>query len=224
MIYDLARGVLLWASVCIFAAGVLWRTAQMISLTRRKDRPPERPAAAQRQLSPEEKKYRLVVAFQNSILGRHPFMTVLSSVFHVCLFAAPLLVGAHVLLLYESLGIALPSLPDALCDALTVVLLACVAIFLVRRLTIAKVKAVSTSGDYLLLFITAAPFLTGFMAYHQWLDYRTIITAHMLTGEIMLAAVPLTKLGHMVFFFFTRLLLGGEYGFAPGTRSWNVRT
>lgn len=224
MIYDLARGALLWLSVCICAAGVVWRTLQMISLTRRRVLLQRSTAPPQQALPPEENKFALVLALQNSVLGRHPFMTILSTVFHVCLFVAPLLLSAHVLLVYESLGIALPSLPNWLCDALTVILLACAAVFLIRRLTIAKVQAVSTAGDYLLLFITAAPFLTGFLAYHQMLDYRTIITAHMLTGEIMLAAIPLTKLGHMVFFFFTRLLMGGEYGFTPGSRTWNVRT
>lgn len=224
MIYDLARGVLLWLSVCICAAGVVWRTLQMISLTRRRVPLQRSVAPPQRALSPEEKKFALVLAFQNSVLGRHPFMTILSTVFHVCLFAAPLLASAHVLLVYESLGIPLPSLPNRACDTLTVTVLVCATVFLVRRLAITRVQAVSTAADYLLLLITAAPFMTGFLAYHQLLDYRTIITAHMLTGEIMLAAIPLTKLGHMVFFFFTRLLLGGEYGFTPGSRTWNVRT
>jgi nitrate reductase gamma subunit len=162
----------------------------------------------------------MLVSFQNSLLGRHPVMAIVSSLFHVCLFAAPILLLAHNELVYESWGVSFISLPDAVCDAMTVVLLACCLFFLLRRLLVPQVRALSSFNDYLLLFITAAPFLTGFFAYHQWFSYNTILVIHMLAGELMLIAVPFTKLGHMVFFFFVRLLMGSEFSFGRGARTW----
>ena len=85
-----------------------------------------------------------------------------------------------------------------------------------------RVQALSTPYDYLLLFITVAPFLTGFFAYHQWFDYKTVILLHILAGEVMLIAIPFSKLGHMVFFFFIRILLGSEFSFWRGNRSWST--
>ena len=76
--------------------------------------------------------------------------------------------------------------------------------------------------DYLVLFLTAFPFLTGFFAYHQWFDYKTVITLHMLAGEAMLIAIPFSKIGHMIYFFFVRLLIGSEFGPARGSREWKV--
>jgi hypothetical protein len=82
------------------------------------------------------------------------------------------------------------------------------------------VRIISTAYDYLVLGITVAPFLTGFFAYHLWFDYKTVITIHMLVGELMLIAIPFTKIGHMVFFFFVRILIGSEYSFGRGSREW----
>jgi nitrate reductase gamma subunit len=148
-------------------------------------------------------------------------MAIVSFLFHLCLFAVPVFTLAHNLLLRESWGISFFSLPDRLIDTLTVIVLLGALFFLVRRLVVPRVRAVSTLNDHLVLFITAAPFLTGLMAYHQWGDYRTIVTLHILAGELMLIAIPFTKLGHMVFFFFARIFLGSEFSFWRGNRTWS---
>jgi hypothetical protein len=43
---------------------------------------------------------------------------------------------------------------------------------------------------------------------------------HILSGEAMLITLPFTKLGHMLFFFLYRFLIGNEYSFAKGARAW----
>ena len=72
----------------------------------------------------------------------------------------------------------------------------------------------------MILLIAAAPFLTGYIAYHQWFNYDTVITLHILAGEVMLISIPFTKLGHMLFFFLYRFLIGNEYSFARGEKTW----
>jgi nitrate reductase gamma subunit len=47
-----------------------------------------------------------------------------------------------------------------------------------------------------------------------------VVTIHILAGEVMLITVPFTKLGHMLFFFLYRFLIGNEYSFARGARAW----
>jgi nitrate reductase gamma subunit len=48
-----------------------------------------------------------------------------------------------------------------------------------------------------------------------------VILLHMLAGEIMLMAIPFTKLVHMPFFFINRFLLVHENTFgAGGSRIW----
>jgi nitrate reductase gamma subunit len=222
--YELARGPLVWISALIFVCGIAVRALQLFLLTRSKERLlcPARPAStAPPAATDEEKKINLIVRFQNTLLGKNPVMAMVSVVFHSILFIAPLLALGHSLLIYESWGLSLPSLPDGLIDVLTIILLACAFFFLMRRIVIPRVQSISSAYDYLVLFLTAFPFLTGFFAYHQWFDYKTVITLHMLAGEAMLIAIPFSKIGHMVFFFFVRMLMGGEYGFWRGNRTWS---
>jgi nitrate reductase gamma subunit len=223
-VYELARGPLVWISALIFVCGVAVRALQLFLLTRRKERLlcPARPASTTPPAATDdEKKINLIVRFQNTLLGKNPVMAIVSVVFHSILFIAPLLALGHSLLIYESWGLSLPSLPDGLIDVLTIIFLACAFFFLMRRVVIPRVQSISSAYDYLVLFLTAFPFLTGFFAYHQWFDYKTVITLHMLAGEAMLIAIPFSKIGHMVFFFFARMLMGGEYGVWRGNRTWS---
>ncbi|OPZ82013.1 MAG: hypothetical protein BWY77_00377 [bacterium ADurb.Bin431] len=223
-VYELARGPLVWVSALIFVCGITVRALQFLFVTSRKERAfcPARPAdEAPPAAMGDEKKINMIVRFQNTLLGRNPVMAIVTVVFHSALFIAPLLALGHSLLIYESWGISLPRLPDRLIDVLTIILLACAFFFLMRRLVIPRVRSISGVQDYLVLFLTACPFLTGFFAYHQWFAYKTALTLHMLAGETMLIAIPFSKIGHLVFFFFVRGLMGGEYGFWRGNRTWS---
>ena len=91
-----------------------------------------------------------------------------------------------------------------------------------RRLILPRVQAISSVADYVLLGCVMAPFLTGFCAYHQWFDYKTVITLHLLAGNLMLIVLPFTKIGHMVFFFFVRLCISSEFGPSRGSREWKA--
>ena len=219
--YELARGPLMWIAALVFFGGIGYRIVELFRLTKKKQAE-SCPTKGIREDSPEERKLRPIIALQNSLLGQHPVMAIVSLLFHVCLFAVPVLTHAHNLLWRESWGIGFFSLPDGLVDILTVVVLAGSLFFLLRRVVIPRVRAISMPIDYVVLFITAAPFLTGFMAYHQWADYRTVITLHLLSGQLMLMAIPFTKLGHMVFFFFVRMLFGSEFSLWRGRRVWSA--
>lgn len=221
--YELAREPLtwmMWIATIVFFAGIAYRVVELFRLTKKKERA-YCPAKGIREDSPEERKLKAIIFLQNSLLGQHPVMAVVSLLFHICLFAVPVLTLAHNELLRQSWGIYFFSLPEGLTDVLTVIVLLGALFFFVRRLVVPRVRAISTLNDHLILFITAAPFLTGLMAYHQWLDYGTIITLHILAGQLMLIVIPFTKLGHMVFFFFARTLFGSEFGLWRGRRTWS---
>jgi hypothetical protein len=47
-----------------------------------------------------------------------------------------------------------------------------------------------------------------------------LLVLHILLGEILLILIPITKLGHMILFFFTRAFIGFEMGGRRGARSW----
>jgi len=220
MLYHFIRGQLVSIAFVIFILGLIFQLIQFFKLTKKKEwfYPPL-------EVKPEKKTVGKWVAFclaslDGTLWKTDPLITVVTSVFHVFLILVPLLLLGHNILLDQSWGLSLWSLPESVTDILTLVFLICVAFFLGRRLFLSRVRAITTAYDYLILLIAGVPFLTGFFAYHQWFNYETVMTLHILTGEVMLITIPFTKLGHMLFFFLYRFLIGNEYSFARGERTW----
>jgi nitrate reductase gamma subunit len=163
---------------------------------------------------------RLRLRARATILGSNPVMAVVSSGFHVLLFLAPLLLPAHNILFDLAFRVSLPTLPEPVLDVCTLVVIAAGVFFLVRRLASARVRALTTARDWLVLGLVLAPFLTAFLAYHQLLEYRLILLAHMLAGEAVIAVIPFTAIGHMPFILFARFFTAGEYSWRPARRVW----
>jgi nitrate reductase gamma subunit len=226
---DIVRGPLFIAAWALFVLGFAWRILQYVRLTRATGRGPvpvPRPAVDDSQflLRGKSRLGRLLVRYRQwergTVFATNPVMARVSVVFHVLLFLLPLLLPAHNILFFQSLRVSLPTLPEPFMDKVTLVLLAFGAFFLLRRILIPRVRLLTTLRDYLILLLVAAPFVTAYMAYHQWLDYRTVLVTHMIIGEIVIAAIPFTKLGHMPFLILNRFFTAGEYSWKPGNRRW----
>ncbi len=217
---DFIRGQLVSIALIIFILGLIFQLIQFFKLTKKREwaYPPleiksEKKSAGQWVSS-------CLASLNGTLWKTDPLVTIVTSVFHVFLIGVPIFLLGHNLLLDQSWGLRLWSLPESMTDLFTLVVLICLAFFLARRLFLARVRAITTLYDYVILLIALAPFLTGYFAYHQWFDYDTVITIHILAGEVMLITIPFTKLGHMLFFFLYRFFIGNEYSFAKGARAW----
>ena len=236
-LYDLALGPLFVLAWVLFAAGFARRMFLFRSLTRSTRAglavlPARSQHAASGTVSedvafltrgmsvPGKLFFRLRRWVRRTVFGTRPVMGVVSLAFHVGLFLVPFLLPAHNILFSRSAHVSLPTIPGPLADKLTVALLAAAAFFLLRRIFFPRVRALSTVRDYLILLLVAAPFATAWMAYHHVLDYRTVLVTHMIVGEIVIAAIPFTKLGHMPFFIYARFFMSSEYAWRPGSRRW----
>jgi nitrate reductase gamma subunit len=234
-LYDFVKGPLFIAAWVIFAAGFAWRIRVLRRVTRsvRVGPLPPRTVPVSREASRADEEfllkgrsglgrffYRAGRWIRRTVFSTSPVMGVISLAFHVGLFLVPLLLPAHSVLLRQSIGVGLPTLPEPLLDRLTLVLLVLGAFFLLRRILFPRVRALTTVRDYLVLLLVAAPFLTAYAAYHQWLTYRTMVVLHMLAGELLISAIPFTKLGHMPFLIFSRFFLSAERSWRPAVRRW----
>lgn len=222
LMYDFIGSQLVSIALILFVLGFIYQGVQFFKLTRKKEwiLPP-----LPLETKPKKKTIGqfivICLASLNGTLWKtDPFMTIVTSVFHVFLIVVPIFLLGHNILFDQSWGLSLWSLPESITDVLTVVVLVCAAFFLSRRLFLSRVRAITTAYDYLILLVAIAPFLTGYFTYHQWFNYDTVVTLHILAGEIMLITIPFTKLGHMLFFFLYRFLIGSEYSFARGARAW----
>lgn len=220
MIYDIyafLAGPMVWIAGLIFVIGSIYRIASMLRLARKKD--------------PMVYEYfsfyyalrsivHWIIPFAGVNMRRHPAMTLVSFMFHICLMVLPVFLFAHVILIKESWNIAWWVLPDTVADVMTIIVLFCCIFFALRRIMLPEVRYLTTFTDYLTLLMVAAPFATGFWAYHQLAGHEWALILHMLSGEILIAAIPFTKLSHMLFFPFIRGYAGSEFGAVRHARDW----
>ncbi|HIC92487.1 MAG TPA: nitrate reductase [Syntrophaceae bacterium] len=207
--YEFVRGPLLWISFIVFIGGSLFKLIYMANLAKKKD------IYVYEYMS---LKYGLrsilhwIIPFGSVNMRQRPVFTIVSFAFHICLIFTPIFLLAHNILWYESWKISWWTISESIADWMTLVVIAACVFFAVRRIVRPEVKYVTSASDFLLLTMAAAPFITGFLAYHQWFAYKTMLIIHILCGEIMLMAIPFTRLSHMLFFPLTRAYMGSEFG------------
>jgi nitrate reductase gamma subunit len=215
--YNFLTGPALWASFIIFGAGLLLRIVRLYRLSRKKDRVVYNHASLAWGV---KSIFYWMVPWGSASMRLQPVFTLMVFVFHITLLAVPLFFYAHNILWDEAFGISLWSMPNLWADVMSVILIVAIIYLVIRRIVRSEVRILTGAWDFILLGITALPFLTGFLAYHQLGPYEPMMIAHVLTAEFLLVLIPFTKLGHMVLFFFTRAFIGFEMGGRRGARSW----
>ena len=216
-LYNFISGPLVWVAFAVFVCGSLIRLIHMLQLAYRKER---------FIFSFMSLKYSLrsiihwIIPFGSVNMRKNPVMTVATFAFHICLIITPIFLLSHIILIDESWDISWIALPDPVADIMAIVVIATCLFFLIRRLISPEVQYVTSMSDYWILAIVAAPFITGFYAYHQWPGYTIALILHILTGEIMLVAIPLTRLSHMIFSIFSRAYAGSEFGGVRHVKDW----
>ncbi|MBI9089311.1 MAG: nitrate reductase [Desulfobacterium sp.] len=216
-IYAIITGPLAWLSFAVFLGGSLYRFISLYQLARKKDGAVFQYmnlAYALRSIA------HWLTPFGARNMRLNPVMTVVTFSFHIALFIAPLFVFAHVVLLEESFGIHWITLSDRVADILSMVVVFSCIFFFARRIMRPEVKYLTTWVDIVILIIVAAPFATGVWVFHQWAGFPTMTLVHILSGELMLAIIPFTKLFHMFLFPFTRGYIGSEFGGVRMAKDW----
>jgi nitrate reductase gamma subunit len=216
-VYNFVSGPLAWLAFILFFGGCLYRLIRLIRLAKQKEPFIFTYMSWRYSL---RSIFRWLIPFGTANWRRHPVLTVVTFAFHICLVLTPIFLLSHAILWEEAFGISWWSLPDAWADAMTLVVIAGCVFFLVRRLTQPEVRYVTSASDFVILAVVAAPFVTGFIAYHQWITYQVFVILHIIAGEVMLVAMPFTRLSHMIFSPLTRAYMGSEFGKVRNARDW----
>ena len=208
------EGPLLWIAFFVFVFGSLLRAALFLSLSRKRDK-----------IIYQYFSWKYVLATfgrwlipANKDVVKNPIFVILVYLFHICLVIVPIWFSGHISLWEESrLEWSWTPIPDGLADWMTLVFLAIALFFLLRRIISADIRLLSTFSDYLLIVVTALPFVTGYFLTHGTVESIGFLgdnmqLIHMLTGELMLILIPFTKLSHFVLFFFSRGATAIEFG------------
>ena len=216
-VYSFVSGPLAWIAFILFLGGCIYRICHMIYTVYQKEK---------FIFSYMSWKYsfrsifRWIIPFATVNWRNRPLLTVVTFAFHICLIVTPVFLLSHVVLWDESWNIKFWTLPDGVSDFMTLVVIFSCVYFLIRRIVSPEVQFVTSASDYIILGIVAAPFISGFMAYHQWFGHQFFSIFHIISGEVMLVAIPFTRLSHMIFAPFTRAYMGSEFGKVRHARDW----
>lgn len=191
----LVEGPFLWAAFLIFFIITAARTAFSVFAVLRSGK------------DKESFFFHSFIAFLRSFLPFHeaafkrPFYTSLRYIFHVCLFAVPIWLTGHVTLLEESrFEWSWMSMPNEWADGLTLLILAMITFFFLRRTFAPEIRRGSSLADYFLLVVTALPYLTGYFLVHGNLDHwrffeNNMWTIHIACAEVLLIVAAFLVLG-----------------------------
>lgn len=216
-LYRLAIGPLAWAAFIIFIGGSLFRLIHLMILVQRKEK------FIYTYLS---LKYGLrsilhwLTPFGTANWRLRPGLTLVTFAFHICLVLTPVFLLSHIVLWDEAWNISWWALPERLAIAMTLMVIGGCIFFFIRRQVTPEVAFVTFVSDYVILLLTAAPFVTGLIAHFQWFDVRLFTLLHVLTGEALLIAIPFTRISHMLFAPLTRGYMGSEFGGVRHARDW----
>ncbi|VFQ45116.1 nitrate reductase [Desulfoluna butyratoxydans] len=150
----------------------------------------------------------------------HPVMTVATTAFHMAILTLPFFYSAHGVLLSDSSFFRLPRYPEAVSDVLAVIALCALLFFLGRRLFLRAVRYITTPADHMLLASLIALVLSGLWARFQWPGFLWASLIHMTAGNLIIAAIPFTRLSHIFYMLITRGYAGSEFGGVRMAKDW----
>ncbi len=216
-LYPLVTGPILYVAFTLFIGGLLIQTGLLVMDTYRNERSVFSFLSLKSALLSMA---HWATPFGSTVMRKNVALTVVGFFFHAFLLIVPVFLLTHVLLIYEAWGLAWPTLPGWLADAGTLIVSAACVFFLIRRLTRPELRYISGPMDYLIPVLVFIPFVTGFWAAHGLPGFRMVHLVHIVSGEILLVAIPFTRLTHMVFGFFTRIHTSSEFGGTRFAKDW----
>jgi nitrate reductase gamma subunit len=215
--YEFVTGPLAWIAFVAFFGGLIWRFVTYVrGLNWQADRVSYTREIRYGIKGALRSIFSWLIPYGTRSWRFYPGFTILVFVFHIGLLLTPVFLLGHNLLLRERWGFSLPTISEPLADTLTVAMLVAGLFILLRRIALPQVRILTKPYDLLVLGIAVAPFITGFLAHYQVGGYKFWLIAHILCGEIMLVAIPFTKLSHFLLFFLSRAQLGMDFGIKRG--------
>ena len=215
--YEFVTGPLVWLSFAIFFVGLIVRTVFYVrGLDWKLDRVTYSVNTSFGVRGAVRSILYWLFPYGTRSWRHNPWFTLWVFLMHIGLLFVPIFLLGHSVLMRERLGFGLWSMPEGLADVLTILVIVSVIFLTLRRIALPEVRLITTLYDYLLLVVAVAPFVTGYIASHGTPNYSFWIIAHVLSGEILLIAIPLTKLSHFILFFMSRAQLGMDYGIKRG--------
>ncbi|NMC84514.1 MAG: hypothetical protein GYA58_04445 [Anaerolineaceae bacterium] len=210
-----ARGPLFKVALLFFIAGMAYRLVRVLFLGYSPDKVPARGS----KLGGALKSYlKGIIAWPfipwvKNTFKKNPLIYIAGGLFHLGLFVILVLGTAHMLVWKSLLGISWPTLPLPIVDWMAAVTIIAMVILFINRLINPVLKLISGPAEYLNLLIVFLPMVTGYiMTHHLWFPYEVLYSLHMLSVDLLLIWIPLSRISHFMFYFFSKAIHGADFG------------
>jgi nitrate reductase gamma subunit len=200
-----AKGPALAYATLFMVFGLVLRVVEIYSLGRPKEMAKVRASGTQdgfklilRRSLPEVRHWKYITA---------------SYIFHVGLFVVIFFFIPHTQLFKDVFGVFWTGWPNYIIDFFTLISIAAMMYALVQRRMDPARRILSTMSDYFIWLVTFLPLVTGYMAFHRiGPDYTLMLALHILSVELLMIALPVSKLTHTVTFAISRFYTGSNNG------------
>ncbi len=204
------RGPGLQIATIIFVAGIVIRILEILLLGRKGN-------LAEAKGSEMSGGFRTILSRSvptPSTFKRSTFTIVAGYIFHLGLFLVIFFYAPHILFFKDVIGLSWPSLPTPVIDATAVISIIALLAVIVHRFNNKVLRYLNNFEDMLVWFVTIAPLVTGYIAFHRiGMTGPTLLAIHILSVEILMVVFPFTKLMHAFTIFMSRWYNGAMSGY-----------
>lgn len=214
-ILQFTRGPLFQIALLVFIAGMAYRLIRILLLGWTKDRVPDKGSKIGGVIKTYLKGLFIFpfIPWVKNTFTKNPVIYIAGGLFHLGLFVVIFLGTAHMLVWKSLLGFGWPTLPTPIVDWMAAVTIIAVIVLAVNRLINPVLRKISGLPEWLNLLFVFLPLLTGYMMFHHlWFEYKMLFSLHMITVDWLLIWIPMSRISHFMFYFFSRTIHGAQFG------------
>jgi hypothetical protein len=209
------RGPFFRVALFIFVGGMAYRLVRIVLLGWPRDRVESRGSKVVGIIRTYLKGLILFpfIPWVRGTFGKNALTYIAGAIFHISLFCVIVFGTPHMLVWKSLLGFGWPTLPLPVTDWLAAIGIIALIMLLVNRMTHPVLKMLTKSPVWLNWTLVFLPFLTGYaMTHHLFFRYEVLFSLHMITVDILLIWIPIGRISHFLFYFFSRTIHGAQAG------------